>query len=120
MPSQDPFSPWHAAGDAHDSAAAPMSSARAPGARVWPVGALCLAIGDALQARFGAVAVEGEISGLSRAASGHLYFALKDAQGQLRCAMFRRAAQLATFEPAEGDRVIVQGRVSVYGPRGDL
>ncbi|PAT43888.1 exodeoxyribonuclease VII large subunit [Vandammella animalimorsus] len=120
MPSQDPFSPWHAAGDAHDNAAAPSAAQRAPGARVWPVGALCLAIGDALQARFGAVAVEGEISGLSRAASGHLYFALKDAQGQLRCAMFRRAAQLAAIEPAEGDRVIVQGRVSVYGPRGDL
>jgi exodeoxyribonuclease VII large subunit len=61
----------------------------------WGVAALLLATGDALAARFGAVAVRGEISGFNRAASGHCYFALKDADGApalLRCAMFRRAA----------------------------
>ena len=42
--------------------------------RVWPVGALCRAVADALEARFNPVAVRGEISGFSRAASGHCYF----------------------------------------------
>lgn len=92
----------------------------ASAARVWAVGALVRAIADTLQARFNPAAVRGEISGFSRAASGHCYFSLKDAQGQIRCAMFRRAAQLVDFDPAEGDQVEVQGRLDVYGPRGDL
>jgi exodeoxyribonuclease VII large subunit len=92
----------------------------ASAARVWAVGALVRAIADTLQARFNPAAVRGEISGFSRAASGHCYFSLKDAQGQIRCAMFRRTAQLVDFNPAEGDLVEVQGRLDVYGPRGDL
>jgi exodeoxyribonuclease VII large subunit len=90
------------------------------GPRVWEVGALCHAVADALDARFNPVAVHGEISGFSRAASGHCYFALKDDAGQLRCAMFRRAAGLLDFQPREGDRVEVRGRLAVYEPRGDL
>ncbi|MDR6535504.1 exodeoxyribonuclease VII large subunit [Variovorax soli] len=88
--------------------------------RVWAVGALCHAVADALDARFNPVAVRGEISGFSRAASGHCYFALKDESGQLRCAMFRRAAVLLDFSPRDGDRVEVRGRLAVYEPRGDL
>ena len=67
---------------------------RIPARRIWQVGALCHAIADALEARFGSVTVQGELAGVSRAASGHWYFSLKDAAGQLRCAMFRRAASL--------------------------
>ncbi|VTU19736.1 Exodeoxyribonuclease 7 large subunit [Variovorax sp. SRS16] len=89
-------------------------------ARVWAVGALCRAVADALDARFNPVAVRGEISGFSRAASGHCYFSLKDASGQLRCAMFRRAAGLLDFSPRDGDQVEVRGRLAVYEPRGDL
>jgi exodeoxyribonuclease VII large subunit len=92
----------------------------APGARVWAVGALCRAVADALDARFNPVTVRGEISGFSRAASGHCYFALKDESGQLRCAMFRRAAGLLDFSPRDGDQVEVRGRLAVYEPRGDL
>lgn len=92
----------------------------AQGARVWAVGALCRAIADALESRFNPVAVRGEITGFSRAASGHCYFSLKDAQGQIRCAMFRRAAGLLPFMPRDGDLVEVQGRLGVYEPRGDL
>ncbi|MBP6304814.1 MAG: exodeoxyribonuclease VII large subunit, partial [Giesbergeria sp.] len=55
-----------------------------PPSRVWDVGALCLAVGDLLQARFNPVSVRGEISGFSRAASGHCYFSIKDAGGQIR------------------------------------
>jgi len=90
------------------------------GPRVWAVGALCRAVADALDARFNPVAVHGEISGFSRAASGHCYFALKDESGQLRCAMFRRAAGLLDFSPRDGDQVEVRGRLAVYEPRGDL
>jgi exodeoxyribonuclease VII large subunit len=99
-------------------------SARAPfsasGLRVWDVGALCHAVAETLDARFNPVSVRGEISGFSRAASGHCYFALKDGSGQLRCAMFRRAASMLDFVPREGDQVEVRGRLAVYEPRGDL
>jgi exodeoxyribonuclease VII large subunit len=98
--------------------AAQSAPALAP--RIWQVGALCRAIADALEARFNPVAVRGEISGFSRASSGHCYFSLKDAQGQLRCAMFRRAAGLMEFMPRDGELVEVQGRLAVYEPRGDL
>jgi exodeoxyribonuclease VII large subunit len=81
---------------------------------------LCRAIADALDARFNPVAVQGEVSGFSRAASGHCYFSLKDESGQIRCAMFRRAASLVDFNPRDGDLVEVRGRLDVYGPRGDL
>jgi len=87
---------------------------------VWEVGALCHAIGDALQARFNPVAVRGELSGFSRAASGHCYFNLKDASGQIRCAMFRRAAEQVGFSPRDGELVEVRGRLGVYEQRGDL
>jgi len=87
---------------------------------VWSVGALCRAIADALQARFNPVTVRGELTGFSRAASGHCYFSLKDASGQLRCAMFKRAAGGLDFSPRDGELVEVQGRLGVYEPRGDL
>ncbi|MBQ7172194.1 MAG: exodeoxyribonuclease VII large subunit [Clostridia bacterium] len=61
------------------------------------------------------VAVEGEISNFKRQyPSGHLYFSLKDAEGQLRCVMFRSAAETLTFEPKNGDAVRAYGRISVY------
>ena len=92
----------------------------APAPRIWQVGALCRAVADLLDARLNPVAVRGEISGFSRASSGHLYFNLKDPNGQLRCAMFRRAAALLDGLPSDGDLVEVQGRLAVYEPRGDL
>lgn len=96
------------------------SSTPANTPHVWDVGALCHAIGDALQARFNPVAVRGELSGFSRAASGHCYFNLKDASGQIRCAMFRRAAEHVGFSPRDGELVEVRGRLGVYEQRGDL
>jgi exodeoxyribonuclease VII large subunit len=81
---------------------------------------LCRAVAEALDARFNPVSVGGEISGFTRAASGHCYFSLKDDAGQLRCAMFRRAAGLLDFVPRDGDRVEVRGRLGVYEPRGEL
>jgi exodeoxyribonuclease VII large subunit len=89
-------------------------------AHVWAVGALVRAVADALETRFNPVSVKGEITGFSRAASGHCYFSLKDEAGQIRCAMFRRAASLMDFTPKEGDLVELRGRISIYEPRGDL
>jgi exodeoxyribonuclease VII large subunit len=88
--------------------------------RIWAVGALCRAVADALDARFNPVAVRGEISSFTRAASGHCYFTLKDASGQLRCAMFKRAAQMLDFRPVDGELVEIRGRLGVYEPRGEL
>jgi len=93
------------------------------GQPVWSVAALLLAVGDALAARFPVTAVRGEISGFARAASGHCYFNLKDADGGaavLRCAMFRRAASLLDFAPADGQQVELRGRIVVYEARGEL
>ncbi len=88
--------------------------------RVWGVGALCKAVSDALQTRFNPVAVKGEIAGFTRASSGHCYFTLKDAQGQLRCAMFKRAASQLDFQPKDGQAVEVFGKLGVYEARGEL
>lgn len=92
----------------------------APAGRAWAVGALCHAVGDTLEARFNPVTVCGEILGFTKASSGHCYFSLKDETGQLRSAMFRRAASLLDFSPRDGDQVEVRGRLTVYEPRGDL
>jgi exodeoxyribonuclease VII large subunit len=97
-----------------------MTAMADAGPRVWPVSQLCAAVAEALDARFNPVAVQGEISGFSRAASGHCYFSLKDEGGQIRCAMFRRAAGLLDFAPRDGELVQVRGRLGVYEARGDL
>jgi exodeoxyribonuclease VII large subunit len=88
--------------------------------RIWAVGPLMRAVADTLAARFNPVAVRGELSGFSRAASGHCYFSLKDDTGQVRCAMFRRAADQLDFAPRDGQLVEARGKLDVYGPRGDL
>lgn len=72
-----------------------------------------------LEGEFTSVHVEGELSNLAAPASGHLYFSLKDAEAQVRCAMFRGRRQTLRFRPADGARVVLRGRVSLYQPRGD-
>jgi exodeoxyribonuclease VII large subunit len=62
--------------------------------------------------------VTGEISNFSRAASGHLYFTLKDVSAQIKCVMWRSQAERLRALPAEGDAVIVHGRISVYETGG--
>ena len=65
------------------------------------------------------VRVEGEVSNFSAPSSGHWYFTLKDAQAQIRCAMFRGQQHRLGFRPANGDLVVVNAQVSLYEPRGD-
>lgn len=87
------------------------------------VAALLQLLTGTLASRFGDVTVEGEIAGFTRAASGHCYFSLKDADGApalLRMALFRRSAAQLRFAPQDGQRVKVRGRVAIYEPRGEL
>jgi exodeoxyribonuclease VII large subunit len=71
-----------------------------------------------LEGDVGRVTVEGEIGNLSRAASGHLYLSLKDSRALIDVVMWRSSASRLRFTPAEGDKVIAKGEVTVYEPRG--
>ena len=75
---------------------------------------------DLLEDTFPLIWVEGEISNFSRPASGHLYFSLKDAQAQVRCAMFKTRSAYLRFKPADGQRVLARSRVSLYEARGEF
>lgn len=73
-----------------------------------------------LEQRFPLFWVSGEVSNLTRAASGHLYFSLKDAQAQVRCVMFRSRAQLLPWQLENGQQVEAQALVTLYEARGDF
>lgn len=73
-----------------------------------------------LENEFPRVWVEGEISNFKHHTSGHFYFTLKDAQSQLRAAMFRGANRLVRFSPEDGLKVLAGGRLSLYPARGDF
>ena len=62
--------------------------------------------------------VSGEVRNFSRSQAGHIYFTLADDDGALRCVFFRR--ENLGVEVAQGDQVLVHGRVSLYVDRGDL
>ncbi|MFU1768365.1 exodeoxyribonuclease VII large subunit [Mammaliicoccus sciuri] len=64
------------------------------------------------------VYIKGEISNFKRHSSGHLYFALKDDKGVLSAMMFKSSANQLSFNPKEGDQVLVEGRIGVYESRG--
>ena len=73
-----------------------------------------------LEGEFSQIWVEGEVSNLSRPSSGHLYFSLKDARAQLRCALFQNRALLFRDGPRNGQQVLARGRISLYEARGDF
>lgn len=75
---------------------------------------------QALEAALPLLWVTGEISNLVRAASGHIYFTLKDEAAQVRCVMFRSRANLVPWQIANGQQVEVQALVSIYEARGDF
>ena len=84
------------------------------------VGDLNRAIADVLDGHIGSVWVRGEISNFKAYESGHWYFSLKDAEGQIRAVMFRGRNAQVGFIPKEGDLVEVAAQVGLYVPRGDL
>ena len=73
-----------------------------------------------LEMHVGRVAVTGEISNFSAPASGHWYFTLKDAEAQIRCAMFRNRNMLVRWKVANGKQVTITGNVSLYEGRGEF
>ena len=91
-----------------------------PTRHIWPVSKLVAEVGKLVEREYGDVWVEGEISNLRPAPSGHLYFTLKDADAQLPVVFFRRHAMLLRFRPEDGLHVLVRGRVSVYEQRGQM
>ncbi|ODU50732.1 MAG: exodeoxyribonuclease VII large subunit [Thiobacillus sp. SCN 63-374] len=68
----------------------------------------------ALESQLPLLWVEGEVSNFTRAASGHWYFSLKDANAQVRCVMFRGRNQFADFTPANGDHIELRALPSLY------
>lgn len=89
-----------------------------PAARVVSVSELTRLVKSSLEA-LGRVRVEGEITRVTRAASGHVYFDLKDLDAKIACTIWRSAlASAARFELEEGLQVVAHGKLDVYGPRG--
>ncbi|MGC3963841.1 MAG: exodeoxyribonuclease VII large subunit [Rhodocyclaceae bacterium] len=91
-----------------------------PEANVLPVSEIVHRARALLESTLPLCWVSGEISSVTRAASGHVYFTLKDSSAQMRCVMWRTRAQLLPFQLAEGMRVEVRAQITVYEPRGDL
>lgn len=84
------------------------------------VSALNRAVAGLLERSFPLVRVRGEVANLTRAASGHWYFVVKDDQAQVRCVMFRGRNQLLAWAPRDGDEVELTAVVSLYEPRGEF
>ncbi|MDP2248600.1 MAG: exodeoxyribonuclease VII large subunit, partial [Nitrosomonadales bacterium] len=75
---------------------------------------------DILERSFPLFWVSGEISNMTRAASGHWYFSLKDSGAQVRCVMFRGRNSYLDWLPKEGDKVEARATVTLYEARGDF
>ena len=95
---------------------APRPAARR---RVFSVAELTAEIRQAIEAKFGDVWVEGEISNCRIWHTGHMYFTLKDDAAQIRAVMFRAASHYLRFKPEDGLHVIARGRVGVYDAKGE-
>ncbi len=91
-----------------------------PSSPVLTVSALNSLARSAVETALPLVWVGGEISNLTRAASGHWYFSLKDDRAQVRCAMFRGRNQFVDWQPANGDQVEVRAVPTIYEARGEF
>jgi len=114
----DSESPAFPAGESGAGSALPASK-RAGEPSVYSVSRLTREIRQVLEGALGSVTVEGEVSNFKAAASGHLYFNLKDESAQISCIMFRQAAQSLRFQVEDGLQVRLRGRVTVYEARGE-
>ena len=91
-----------------------------PDREVYTISRLNQEVRALLEGHFPLLWIEGEISNLARPSSGHLYFALKDEQAQVRCALFRMRNRNLGFTPDNGMQVLVRARVSLYEGRGEF
>ncbi len=85
---------------------------------IFSVSALVGTAKRLLEEGLGTVAVEGEISNLRQPGSGHMYFALKDSDAVLQCALFRRDAARVSFPLSDGRQVLARGRLTIYPAQG--
>ena len=96
------------------------TSETSPQEPVLSVSALNTAVRNQLDQRFPPLWVEGEIAQLTVASSGHMYFSLKDAGAQVRCALFRTRAARLGWQPRQGDKVRARVQVTLYEARGEF
>lgn len=89
---------------------------------VLPVNRVCSLLKESLESdpRFNDLYMSGEVSNFMRSSAGHIYFTLKDAGGQLRCAFFRRANARTGALLENGSKIVAHGAISVYEQRGEL
>ena len=97
-----------------------FEATQVPQRRVWQVSELVTELRSEVERQFSDVWVEGEITDFRPAASGHIYFTLKDDAGQISAVLFRRQASLLRFRPENGLQVLLRGRVSIYEQRGQI
>lgn len=88
--------------------------------RIWKVGELVGEVRTHIERVYTDLWVEGEISNLRSAPSGHIYFTLKDGEAQLPVVLFRRQASLLRFRPEDGLQILLRGKMSVYEQRGQM
>ncbi len=86
--------------------------------RVWAVGAVIDQVNALLESGFSGITVEGEVTGATRSARGHLYFSLKDGEAQLDCVAWASAARRLRFDLEDGLAVEATGSLTVYRARG--
>lgn len=89
------------------------------GPKVYTVTELTKAVQELLEKAFDFIWIEGEISNFRAPVSGHYYMAIKDETAQIRAVMFRTQVRYLKFVPEDGMRVVAQGRIGVYAPRGE-
>ena len=87
---------------------------------VVPVSAFVRDLKNAVEGAFGFVALRGEITNLTRAYSGHIYFTLKDNDAQIKCALFKNQQKMNKAEIKNDAEYVVYGRISVYEPRTEI
>src|ERR1700761_2211176 len=105
----------------NDESSAPITlGGRGERNRALSVSELNRGVRGMLERGYPLATVRGEISNFTRAASGHLYFVLKDANAQVRCAMWRGRAQTLGFSPANGNAVEVRAAVTLFEARGEF
>ena len=86
---------------------------------IFTVSRLNQTVRQLLEMEMGQIWLSAEISNFSQPSSGHWYFTLKDDRAQVRCAMFRTANRKTTFQPQNGQQVLVRASITLYEPRGD-
>ena len=97
-----------------------FEAAKPPHRRIWRVGELAAELRSEVERAFSDLWIEGEICDLRPAASGHIYFTLKDDSAQLSVVLFRSQARLLRFRPQDGLHILLRGRLSVYEQRGQM